>query len=536
MIKKKIYYCLICLFTLTSIQIQAQNREKGVFSGSFESNNQIYRDDDKTGAKAPKDKFGSNNYLRLNYNYGKFTAGIQYEAYLPPLQGYSAKLEDNGIVHRFLTYQNDQLEITVGNFYEQFGSGLLFRAWEDRQLGLNNALEGINIRFRPFDYLTLKAVYGKQRKYFENGKGRIRGVDGEVNLMSLLNSNSPTTVLLGGSFLNRYQDYTGPVENYPASVDAWSGRLDINSGWTNLQVEYVRKGKDGIANSNAIIKEGNALLVNNSYTAKGFGLNLSFRRLENMTFRSEREALNNELLVNYLPANTKQHKYSLANIYPYATQAKGEIGGQIDLFYTFRKGSSIGGKYGTRFAINLAQYKGLQGNRNANGYYTSSDFLSWDGQTFYRDINVEMDKKWSKRFKSYFSYINLQYNKNVIEGGNKGLIKAHIAVADLQYKLRKGHALRTELQHLWTLQDEKEWLSGTLEYTLGSKWAFFVSDMYNYGKTDIHYVNAGGSYVKNTTRLSVSYGRQREGLLCVGGVCRLVPAATGLRVSLTTSF
>ncbi|HML86108.1 MAG TPA: DUF6029 family protein [Bacteroidales bacterium] len=34
----------------------------------------------------------------------------------------------------------------------------------------------------------------------------------------------------------------------------------------------------------------------------------------------------------------------------------------------------------------------------------------------------------------------------------------------------------------------------------------------------------------------MSYGRQREGLLCVGGVCRQVPAATGFTLTLTTSF
>ena len=31
-------------------------------------------------------------------------------------------------------------------------------------------------------------------------------------------------------------------------------------------------------------------------------------------------------------------------------------------------------------------------------------------------------------------------------------------------------------------------------------------------------------------------GKQREGLLCIGGVCRQVPASNGMTFSLTTSF
>jgi len=44
------------------------------------------------------------------------------------------------------------------------------------------------------------------------------------------------------------------------------------------------------------------------------------------------------------------------------------------------------------------------------------------------------------------------------------------------------------------------------------------------------------SFTKGSGRIMVSYGRRREGLLCVGGVCRLVPAATGLTINTTFNF
>jgi len=530
----RIYICLLVILTITSSSLFSQ--EKGTLSGSFESNNQIYRDDSKIGARAPKDNFGSNNYLKLNYNYGKFQAGIQYEAYLPPLLGYDFNLDDEGIVHKYVSYQDKDLAITVGNFYEQFGSGLLFRAWEDRQLGLNNALEGVNIRFKPTNYISLKAVYGKQRKYFDTGEGKIRGIDGELNVLEGLEIEGNSILIVGGGYINRYQDYTGPVEDFPSSVNAWSARVDFSSGKSALQIEYVNKGEDGNSSTPQIISEGEALLANYSYTQKGLGLNFSFRRLENMTFRSEREAVNNELFVNYLPANTKQHKYSLANLYPYSTQAMGEIGGQVDFVFTLKKKTALGGKYGTRISLNYSHYNKLEGTQIDGVFYKDSEYLGFDGTKLYRDFNVEIQKKWSKRFKSYFTFMNLEYNKSVIEGGDKGLVKAKVFVSDLQYKLKKGKAIRAEFQYLNTKQDMQDWIAGTVEYNIGSRWSFFVSDMYNSGTTDVHYINLGGSYVKKSTRFSLSYGRQKEGLLCVGGVCRMVPAASGFSFSLSKSF
>ncbi|WP_343066445.1 DUF6029 family protein [Mesonia hippocampi] len=52
----------------------------------------------------------------------------------------------------------------------------------------------------------------------------------------------------------------------------------------------------------------------------------------------------------------------------------------------------------------------------------------------------------------------------------------------------------------------------------------------------MHYYNAGISYTKKSTRIAVQYGRQRGGLLCVGGICRMVSEAAGLTVNITTSF
>ena len=69
-------------------------------------------------------------------------------------------------------------------------------------------------------------------------------------------------------------------------------------------------------------------------------------------------------------------------------------------------------------------------------------------------------------------------------------------------------------------------------------WSFYASDMYNYGNETekIHYYTVGGSFVKNAHRIGIGYARQRESLLCIGGVCRQVPAFKGFTLNLTSTF
>lgn len=100
--------------------------------------------------------------------------------------------------------------------------------------------------------------------------------------------------------------------------------------------------------------------------------------------------------------------------------------------------------------------------------------------------------------------------------------------------------MRFELQHLMTGQDKKNWAMALVEYNISPHWFFAAFDEYNYGNDNedlrIHYPNVSMGYTKGANRITMGYGKQREGLLCVGGVCRNVPASNGFAVSVTSSF
>ena len=513
---------LIIILCFTS-NIFAQNKN-GHFGGSFETYTQFYHKDDKIGAVLPPDRIGSNNYLKLDYTYGKFSAGVQFEAYLPAVAGYPFFLNNGKLVNKYFRYSADKFTLQVGDFYEQFGSGLVFRAWENRQIGINNALEGANVHVRPLPFLKLKALYGRQRRIFEYTNSNIRGIDAEIELTK---ESSSTRVATAFSFVSRYQPYTGPDPEFKPTVNATSTRLDIGGGTASLSMEYVHKQKDPHDANAFDITTGKAFYTNLTLAKNNFGANLAFRSMENMDYRSERELIQSIGLMNYIPALTKQHDYLTTNIYVYNAQSMGEIGGQLDLFYNAAKGTGLGGKHGSKFSLNYSHYRGLENMNKLFGF----------GETqYFHDLNFEWKKKWSEKFTTIFLYQNVFYNRLVIEGEPFPDVKAHTVVLNSLLRYSPKNSFRFELQHLATKQDRGNWAAAVAEMSFAPKWTFFVSDLYNYDVTDLHYPTVGGSYTKSGTRFGLSYGRQRAGLFCVGGVCRFVPASSGITATLTTTF
>jgi hypothetical protein len=95
---------------------------------------------------------------------------------------------------------------------------------------------------------------------------------------------------------------------------------------------------------------------------------------------------------------------------------------------------------------------------------------------------------------------------------------------------------------MWADADFKNWVGASAEFNFNDKFSLFAMDLVNYGndkkdgENKKHYLNVGGSYRKGSSRVSLGYGRQRGGLVCVGGVCRFVPESTGFSLSFNTAF
>ena len=83
-----------------------------------------------------------------------------------PMLGYDDNFGGYGLSHLHLGANFNWGKITVGDVYGQFGSGLVLRLYEDRALGVDNALRGGKIEITPYKGIYLTALGGKQRRYW----------------------------------------------------------------------------------------------------------------------------------------------------------------------------------------------------------------------------------------------------------------------------------------------------------------------------------------------------------------------------------
>ena len=544
MFKKLTYTFIVSFLALNSF---AQNNS-GEIHGDFDLNMQSYQEDELIGANAADEIILNNAYLNINYTKGDFAAGLRYESYLNALMDFDDDYKGNGIPFRYANYTIDGLEVTVGNYYEQVGSGLIFRSYENKGLGTDNAMDGIRLKYSPLKGIYLKSFIGKSRTYFSHAEGIIRGVDAEVNINEALNLESKTKIIMGQGFVSRFQADINPKFKLPQNVAAYSSRLNIINGGWNYSGEYAIKLNDPVGSLTSEgnnYANGNALMSSLTYSKRGFGIIAEMHRVDHMEFRSER-AGEKQYIINYIPTLSKQHTYTLLALYPSATQTEGEFGTQIDVFYKIKKGSLLGGKYGTKIIFNFSRINALNGGSsylNDNREHNPM-FISIKGEElYYKDINVEVYKKINKKIRATGVIAKQSYNKDVLEGktpGTYGIVESTIAIADISYKIKKGHTVRIELQELLADGGEGSWSMGLAEYTISPHWFFAVQDMYNWGNhilsKQLHYVNINLGYLKGANRIEIGYGKKRAGIFCVGGVCKEVPSSNGFSLAISSSF
>ena len=535
----------------------AQDGEKNdhvVVHGSIQSDILLPQEDQKIGTGTYKDDVLTNTYADLSVAYKQFEVGGRFEFLEHPLPGFENDFKGWGVPHLYAKYNSGKgVEVTLGDVYDQFGSGFIFRAYEERSLGIDNAIRGGRVSINAIKGVRFKALGGMQRRYWDwDTDSWLAGTDLEINLDQYSKKMQENNIswMVGGSyvFLNYDKDkqILVPGTNYelnmPSKVNAFDLRSSLTVGNYNILAEYAWRSQDPSFDNGYIYRRGSAVMLSASYSSRGVSALIQAKRSENMSFRSQRSVNGISAFINNMPAFAYQHTYALPALYPYATQAApGEWAFQGEFGYNFKRKTPLGGKYGTKLKFNISHIRGLQKTpvepvngtlMGTDGYETS--FFKM-GKLYYQDINLQMEKKLSKSFKLNLMYMNQRYDKTVIEGEG-GMIKSNIAVAEGKYQINKKFTLRSELQYLWTNQDQGDWAYGLVELSALPYLMFTVSDMWNTGETDLHYYMASVTGTYKAHRLMIGYGRTRAGYNCSGGVCRYVPASKGLNVSYNFTF
>jgi len=550
----------VAIFGMALITVGLAAQENVTLNGSIQSDILLPQEDDAIGTKYDSNSdFLTNTYADLHLRSKWVDAGARVEFMEYPLPGFERDFEGWGVPHLYVKGKfGSGWEVTLGDFYDQFGSGFIFRAYEERSLGIDNSIRGLRLNMSAIDGLNLKVLGGLQRRYWNwDDEAIVGGADAELNIdrFSAKMQDKGINWMVGASFVAKKEDdemiMVNPVQrlNLPETVTAFDVRTRYQQGNYSLMAEYAMKSQDPSFDNGYIYKKGNALMLSASYSKRGMSALVQAKRSEDMSFRSRRSVNGTSAFLNHMPAFAYQHTYALAALYPYATQmANGEWAMQGEFGYTFKRKTPLGGKYGTNLKLNISYIRAIDREPVTDGKpmgtdgYTSS-FFKFGDETYYQDINLQLEKKISQAFKINLMYMNQRYNQGVIEG-HGGMINSDIFVGEGKYQFNKKLTLRGELQYLTTSHESGDWMYGLLELSVLPYLMFTVSDMYGkpaingglaYGDKE-HYYMASVTFNYNAHRIMAGYGRTRAGYNCSGGVCRYVPASKGVNISYNYSF
>lgn len=557
--KPRIFFSLAAVLAATGAMAQEDAaKDKFTVSGSIQSDVIIPQEDKAIGTDKYSEWALTNTYADIMGRSNHLDAGLRFEFTKHPLPGYATDPEQGfkgyGVPHFYLKTHFDNWDLTLGTFYEQFGSGFILRTYEERSLGIDNSLLGGRLVVRPVKGVQVKALAGKQRNYWKWNDAWVTGGDLELSVDQWFKKMQEhnTYLTLAGSWVNKYQSTKdeeintpyGPYKlNLPSNVNAFDVRANLQTGDFSVLAEYAWKTDDPSYDRlyPYIYRKGTVAMLSTSYSRNGLSLLLQAKRSDNMTFRSDRNVKGLSSNLNNLPAFTQEQTYALAALYPYATQPNGEWAYQAEFGYRFKRNTFLGGKYGTNLKVNFSHVHSIDRNlHTVDGYSEGtsgygSAFWKWGDATYYQDLNVHIDKKFSHSFTLNLMYMNQFYNKSVVEGEG-GMVHSDIFVADAKYRFNNKVTLRGEAQYLNTDDDEGDWLFGLFELSVLPHWMITVSDMYNSGVSKLHYYQGLVTFNAGAHRLQIGYGRTRAGYNCSGGVCRMVPASKGVTLSYNYNF
>lgn len=529
---------------------------KGIsLTGSIQSDMLIPTGEQADGSN---EDFRTNTYADVSLSSKMLDFGVRLEYLEHPLPGFETDkgFKGWGVANAYGKFHIKDFELTVGNYYEQFGSGFILRTYEERSLGIDNSLLGGRVVVRPFKGVQLKALAGVQRHYWSYNDALISGADMELSLNQWFKglAEKDANLTLGASWVNKHGDDDAQISadathilKMPKNVNSFDVRASFNKGGFNILAEYAQKDADPSFKNNYIYRKGYVGMLSTSYSKKGMSILLQAKRSDNFSSVSDRTESGSGSAINHLPAFTEDHTYALAALYPYNTNKNGEWAYQAQFGYNFKRRTALGGKYGMNVKVNFSHVHAIDmnyksstalpdltpGSWGTDGY--SSAFWKWGDKTFYQDLNVQVERRIAKGFKLNLMYMNQFYNKTVIEGEG-GMIHSNIFVADGLFTINPKTKLRVEAQYLTTGEDEGDWIYGLAELSLAPHWMITASDMYNAGETKEHYWQTYLTYNIKSHRIQLGWGRTRAGYNCSGGVCRYIPQTKGFTVSYNYNF
>ncbi len=568
---------LTCMLQMVTAQNENANNDGGRLSGNLSLNGNFFMRDTVIGAsntpQYDRQLFGADSWLNLNYQNWGFDIGLRFDMFnnsnlLNPIGSFNGA----GIGQWYVSKKIHKLGITGGYIYDIIGSGIIFRAYEERPLAIDQALYGVRLTYDILPDWKIKAFTGRQKQQFDTYKSVLRGLnlDGFISLDSSGVTLAPgfgvvSRTIDDGSMnnlvatLNTYRK-EDIVEMFPDTLPGGNAGPNYNTyavsfyntltaGPFAWYLEGAYKTKDVIVDpfeervavtgdtilGRYINKAGSVIYTSLSYANKGLGITVEGKRTENFDFRTRPQEEGVRGLLHYIPPMARVNTYRLPARYAAATQFVGEMAVQADVRYRVNKSLSL--------LVNFSNITNLK------------------DEQLYREIFTEFYYKYKRKWTLTAGVQFQDYNQEIYFGKPKAKpIKSVTPYADFLYKFDRKTSIRFEAQYMHVAktevsptesvrEDYGSWVFGLVEFSLAPHWSFTVSDMFNIapgkispvdGQTGeekkIHYPRFDVFYTNKANRFSLSYVKQVEGIVCSGGICRLEPAFSGVKMTVNSTF
>ncbi len=574
---------LLSLFFLVSMLQEAAYGQVSVprISGNVQSNANFFIADPKIGATGTpqydNQKFGAESWLALNYSNWGFDVGLRFDLFnnsnlLNPTGSFTGE----GIGRWYVHKEIHGFDVSAGYLYDQIGSGIIFRAYEERALMIDNALYGVKAGYQFNENWKVKAFTGRQKRQFGTYGAVIRGaaVEGFIRPDSTKNfSMAPGLGAVGRTYdretisriaseMQRYRRRDSIRHN----GYAFTLFNTLTAGNFTWFVEGAYKTRDVIFNEfqqlvlrdTTFLLDGSigsiqtdtltGILVNTdgymaytslAYASEGLGITLEAKYTKDFRFRTDPFQIGVQGQINYLPPLARQNTFRLPARFAPNTQELGEQGYQLDVRYSWGKNATLG--------INIA------------------DIYLLDGRSLYREIAPEFTYKKGRKWQLLVGLQLLQYDISTyqfkddpedgddivpwVRNGREGYVDAFTPYMEWLYRFTPRRSLRIEAQYLLTDDEFGSWSLLLAELGLAPHWLIFVSDMYKVPhahperydsekvKYDgLHYPSIGIVYAHRANRFALSYVKQVEGINCAGGICRYEPTFHGFRLQFSSTF
>ncbi len=522
----------------------------GYFSGSYQNNVNFFIRDEKIGAfnmpHYDNLKVGTDNWLNLNYTNEKFEleAGVRVDFfYNSILRVPTSPYTGVGVGNFFIRKKIKDFTIMGGYIYDQIGSGIIFRTYEERALGIDNALLGARVDYNIKNKVKLKAFAGAQKLKFSIQKPLVLGFNAEGNFTT---KNHKATFQPGVGVVNRSMDrenmnlVVSTIESYDTigrfvpKFNTYAATVyhTLTTGGFSWYVEGAYKTTEAIkkdqirdAKDTLINSAGNCVFTTLNYSSKGIGITLQFKRTENFymhTSPNPTEALFDGML-NFLAPVSRQNSLRLPARYFTQSLENRELafGAEVTYSPNRKMNFTFQGSYIRDFI--LKKYNPVDETFFGEGYFNSFFKLS-------KTVELELG----------FHYA--RYNKFIYRKEGAHDVDAYTPIAEITYKINKKHSLRWEFQYQHVKKDYGQWIYGLMEYNFSPHFSFAVSDMWNFDPNPEinananHYYSVFAGYTIGANRFTIAYVKQVEGIVCTGGVCRIEPAFSGVRIGVNSTF